>query len=290
MHQCRQNANTSRTFYASQTRNQSSTSLDPDNFGKKLELHPDPKAPLPEWRLAKTVEPQTPSAPAPSPQKTTLDLSESNPSNFPRSRNAPIPRYRNNPAVTPGFWSYVKYRILRFPEPPNPRLATKPTFNVLTNPYKARKTWPPILSQMSEIEQFHYEKKFRRRLLNKTHSMRTNWDRWTLFLRRFGVGFLLFYFAFVAEPGDPDERLPPDGLRYWVYGKMTALEGFWPARVGGWIEDQYQYYKRKHKRQWDPYNHEGWDETRPRNSLPGKVAPPSNAPLGEMSSVEQRPY
>ena len=117
--------------------------------------------------------------------------------------------------------------------------------------------------------------------------MRFNWDRWALFLRRFGVGFLIFYFALVAEPSEGESvRVPPDGLRYWMYGKLRTVE-IWPKRIGNWIEGQYAYYLRKHKRQWDPYNHDGWDENRPRNSLPGKVAPNVNRPLDDASRLPE---
>ena len=268
-----------------------STSLDPENFGKKLRLDQNPAEPIPEWRLPKPEPPSiSPGHPDQNPMVTTTPTGipatpAEDPYDFPRSRNAPIPRHRNNPAVKPGLYSFLKYRILRIAEPPNPNLTRTPTFNVLTNPYRARKSWPPILAQMSELQQFHYEKKFRRRLLNKTKNMRSTWDNWALFLRRFGVSFLVVYFALIAEPNDPNTRVPPDGLRYWMYGQLRKGNevGFWPKRLGNWVEEKYQYYRRKHKRQWDPYNHDGWDESRPRNSLPGKISPAVNRPLEDPS-------
>lgn len=291
MQQCRQQANASRTHpLRSSTRAISDdSSLSPESFGKKLRLSSDAVEPISPWRLPKqeTNSPASQSAPS-TPSSAVNSTSETtpvNPYDFPRARDQPIPRYRHNPAVPPGFWSFVKYRVLRLKEPPNPHLVNKPAFNVLTNPYHARKTWPPILSQMTETQQFHYEKKFRRRLLNKTYAMRYNWDRWTLFLRRFSIGIVIFYFAFIAEPPDPDTRVPPDGLRYWLYGQLRKGNdvGIWPERFGNWIESQYKYYRLKHKRQWDPYNHDGWDETRGRNTLPGQVAPAFNRPLQDPS-------
>lgn len=293
------------------------TALSPDNFGKQLRLEQTSPEPLPQWRIPKpqlktitaTIDPET-NLPIPDtthpPTTTTLAPAKPDPYDFPRARDFPVPRYRSNPAIKPGLWSFIKHRILRLPEPPNPHSRETP-FNILTNPYRARKTWPPILNTLSENQQFHYEKKFRRRLLNKTRSLRYNWDRWTLFARRFGVGFLLFYFAFIAEPG-AEMRVPSDGLRYLVYGwlrtggtAMTTNEedtetsqqeqergGWWPAPISAWIEENYQYYKRKHKRQWDPNNLEGWDDTRPADTLPGKVAPAVNRPLGD--PVEGRDY
>lgn len=313
------------------------TALSPDNFGKKLRLDQTSPEPLPQWRIPKpqlktitaTIDPETnlPIADD-TPTPTTVPATTPNPYDFPRARDFPVPRYRSNPAIKPGLWSFLKHRLLRFPEPPNPHSTPLP-FNILTNPYRARKPWPPILNTLSERQQFHYEKKFRRRLLNKTRSLRYNWDRWALFARRFGVGFLLFYFAMVAEPG-PEMRVPSDGLRYLVYGWLrtggtaatstqmqmqmqtqTGIEsetemtgptaisgqsnaavqergGWWPAPVSAWIEENYEYYKRKHKRQWDPNNLEGWDHTRPVNTLPGKIAPAVNRPLGD--PVEGRDY
>jgi len=246
--------------------------------------------PIPPWRLPKP-ELSSPASRLSSaqPVKSTATAPTTNPYDFPRARDFPVPRYKHNPAVKPGFLSFVKHQVLRIPEPPNPHLTTKPAFNVLTNPYRTRKAWPPILTQMSENQQFYYEKKFRRRLLNKTRNMRYNWDRWALFARRFLVGFLIFYFAFIAEPPDPNTRVPPDGLRYWMYGQLRKGNevGFWPGRIGNWIEVQYAYYKIKHKKQWDPYNLDGWDETRPVNSLPrgAKASPALNRPL-EFQEVE----
>ena len=147
MQQCRQNASSSpahtRALYQSQPqiRRQSTVntpSLDPESFGKKLELQIDPNDPLPEWRLAKPAEPAPSSQPPTPTRRANIDLDESNPSSFPRSRHAPIPRYKHNPAITPGLFSFIKYRVLRIPEPPNPHLSANQSFTILTNPYRAR--------------------------------------------------------------------------------------------------------------------------------------------------------
>lgn len=290
MQQCRQQGNQSRTrALPSSTRSiHDQTSLTPDSFGKKLRLTSDSADPISPWRLPRQeMVSSTAQGALSGSTESATSTAESTPYplEFPRARDQPVPRYRHNPAITPGFWAFLKYRILRIKEPPNPNLTNKPAFNVLTNPYRARKTWPPILSQMTENQQFYYEKKFRRRLLNKTYAMRYNWDRWTLFLRRFSITIVVVWFAFIAEPADPTTRVPPDGLRYWMYGQLRKGNeaGIWPTGFGNWLESQYKYYMLKHKRQWDPYNHDGWDETRGRNTLPGQVAPAFNRPLGDPS-------
>lgn len=276
MQQCRQRASGPRRHELRisqyQARQFSGQSLDPESFGKKLRLdESETVEPIPEWRLPKADPAKAlPARPAPRPS----------PYNFPRARDMDIPRYKHNPAVKPGMWSFIKHTIMRIPEPPDPRLASKPSFNVLTNPYRAKKPWPPILNQMPEIEQFHYEKKFRRRLLNKTKSMRTGWNRSTLFVQRAMITFILLWFLFASEPGNQDQRLPSDSFRYWFYGQLRkGNDTIWPQRLSKWIEEQYRYYLVRHKRQWDPYNHDGWDETRSRNSLPGMAGPPTQMPL-----------
>lgn len=282
MQQCRQHASRP-GHYNLQARSYNGSSLDPESFGKKLSLDGSTtEEPIPEWRLPKPDPSKTSSQisrPPPSGSESE-SLPRTSPYNFPRAKDAPVPRYRHNPAISPGMWGFVKHKILRIAEPPDPRLALRPGFNVLTNPYRAKKKWPPILTHMEEIEQFHYEKKFRRRLLNKTKSMRTGWNRGTLTVQRAMITFMLLYFLFAMDMGDETQGQPADSFRYWFYGQLRkGNDTVWPNRLGAWFEGQYKYYFVKHKRQWDPYNHEGWDESRPNNSLPGIAGPATNRPL-----------
>lgn len=281
MQQCRHHATRSppSRFGTYHVRTLTNNSLDPENFGKKLRIDDvSPDEPLPVWRVPKPEANQaTSSGAAASPM----------PYDFPRARDAPIPRHKHNPAVKSGLWSFIKYDIFRRPEPPDPRLAIKPAFNVLTNPYRTRKAWPPILSEMSEIQQFHYEKKFRRRLLNKTYSLRTNWNRGALFIQRFLITFFVLWSVFVESPRNPLETLGPiDSFRYWLYTQLTkGNDTIWPKRFGAFFESQRHFYMQKHKIQWDPFNHTGWDPRRPRNSLAGPASPAFERPLGDSSST-----
>ena len=114
--------------------------------------------------------------------------------------------------------------------------------------------------------------------MNKTYSMRTGWDMWALVARRSIIGVVVLYYALIHDSDEPNAHLPSDGLRYWIYGVLRKGE-LWPERTQRWMERQYGFYRRKHKEQWDPYNHEGWDEGRERNTLPGAAAPPSQRPF-----------
>lgn len=50
-------------------------------------------------------------------------------------------------------------------------------FDFERNPYKAKKLWPPHFNQLSEKEQFRFERKFRRR--NKLAWARPGWTKFT---------------------------------------------------------------------------------------------------------------
>lgn len=113
---------------------------------------------------------------------------------------------------------------------------------------------------------------------------------WALVARRGIIGFVVVYFALVYDSDEEHAHLPSDGLRYAIYGllrkgNVRVEDGevvgreIWPEAVGDWIEKQWLWYRRKHKEQWDPYNHDGWDESRGRNTLPGVASPPSQMPL-----------
>lgn len=277
MQQCRRPTRHS-TLNSARTAASDASQYNPSKFGRKYRLDDATSEPLPPWRLPgaeinpNNVLDEASGSSAAQPRASFEQIR--------RARDFPIPRYKHNPARSTGWVGFLKYTILRLPEPPMPD-APKSSLNVRNNPYRAKKIWPPNLNEMSDQQRFYYEKKFRRRLLNKTYSLRYNWDRWTLFIRRFLIGTLIFYFALVAEPPDPETRVPPDGLRYWMYGQLRKAGDLWPERTRNWIERKYAYYLIKHKKHWDPYNLEGWDESRPVNSLPPgtKPAPAVNQPL-----------
>ena len=66
-----------------------------------------------------------------------------------------------------------------FSSPPPPHLPSgpdhAPSFNPQTNPYKAKRLWPPDFSKMTHHQQFAFEKKYKRRA--KYSYLRPSWVR-----------------------------------------------------------------------------------------------------------------
>src|SRR2546430_10321375 len=50
-----------------------------------------------------------------------------------------------------------------------------PNFNIYTNPYRAKKTWPPDFTKLSEKHQFRLERRYRRRC--KLKWARPRWNQ-----------------------------------------------------------------------------------------------------------------
>lgn len=65
--------------------------------------------------------------------------------------------------------------------------ATKASaFNIRTNPYKAKKEWPPDFSKLSQKHQFRMERRYRRRAKLKWAR-----PRWTKFVKLVTWGSML---------------------------------------------------------------------------------------------------
>ncbi|KAK2797123.1 hypothetical protein FQN50_009314 [Emmonsiellopsis sp. PD_5] len=63
------------------------------------------------------------------------------------------------------------------PENDSSTAPTPETGNVYTNPYRAKRTWPPDMSKLSPKQQFRIERKYRRRA--KLKWARPQWAKWT---------------------------------------------------------------------------------------------------------------
>lgn len=68
----------------------------------------------------------------------------------------------------------------------NAAAATKAAFDIKNNPYKAKRTWPPDFTQLSQKHQFRMERRYRRRAKLK-------WARpqWTKFVKLAQWGSIL---------------------------------------------------------------------------------------------------
>ena len=109
----------------------------------------------------------------------------------PRSRQATEVRVENR---GPSIWTAVK-QVMGI----SPKRAeyTPAPFTAITNPYRARKSWPPDFSTLHPKHQFHYEKTYRRRM--KLKYARPRWTRGTKIVQWGLIYGVLFYWIFFLK-------------------------------------------------------------------------------------------
>jgi len=101
---------------------------------------------------------------------------------------------------------------------PRPQL---PPFNFARNRFKVKKVWPPQLRELTEKQQFRFERKFKRRLRIK--SIKPQWQKWTKIVQWSMISFVLvygvFWHDFAKDPMNPRPGEQPfKGLRAWMRG------------------------------------------------------------------------
>ena len=89
-------------------------------------------------------------------------------------------------------------------------------FNVVNNPYRARKQWPPNFKNLHPKHQFHYEKTYRRRM--KLKYARPTWTKATKIVQWTLIYGVLIYWVFFLEMGD-------DGTPFDNVSSMHTEEG-----------------------------------------------------------------
>ncbi|KAF2668859.1 hypothetical protein BT63DRAFT_414806 [Microthyrium microscopicum] len=101
-------------------------------------------------------------------------------------------------------------------------------FDFSKNRFPAHTRWPPSFTTLSRIEQFHFERKFRRR--SKLKWRRPIWNRNLQMLQWFMVLSVLGYGAFFLDwQGEGSEQVmsgPFGTLRNWI---QTAAGSIWAA-------------------------------------------------------------
>ena len=102
-----------------------------------------------------------------------------------------------------------------------------PPFNFARNRYPAKKNWPPNLKQLTDRQQFRFERKFKRRL--KMKSLRPTWNKWVTIVQWTLIGgisvYAILFHDFAQDPLNPRPGEQPfKGLRGWMK-RMTG--DFW---------------------------------------------------------------
>lgn len=99
-----------------------------------------------------------------------------------------------------------------------------PPFDFARNRFRAKKIWPPNMRDLTETQQFHFERKFKRRIRLK--SIKPQWNKWTKIVQWSLISFVVvhgvFFYDFSKDPMNPEPgKQPFQGLR----DKMWAILG-----------------------------------------------------------------
>ncbi|KAI9741372.1 MAG: hypothetical protein M1834_003089 [Cirrosporium novae-zelandiae] len=95
-----------------------------------------------------------------------------------------------------------------------------PRFNIYTNPYKAKKEWPPDLQRLSHKHQFRLEKKYRRRA--KLKYTNENWNKTMRMAQWISISGVVFWAIFFMD-SDRGKNQPFNTFRQWVQRKADLM-------------------------------------------------------------------
>jgi hypothetical protein len=82
---------------------------------------------------------------------------------------------------------------------------TLPPFDFMRNRFPAKKKWPPNLRNLTDKQNFRFERKFKRRI--KLKAVSPQWNRWTKIVQWSIIGFIVVYGVlfhdFAQDPMNP---------------------------------------------------------------------------------------
>lgn len=100
---------------------------------------------------------------------------------------------------------------------------TLPPFDFARSRFRVKKKWPPNLRELTEKQQFRFERKFKRRI--KAKAIKPQWDRWTKIVQWSIISFIVVYGVlfhdFRKDPMNPRPGEQPfEGLRQRMWGML----------------------------------------------------------------------
>lgn len=103
----------------------------------------------------------------------------------------------------------------------------KPEFDIYTNPYRAKRLWPPDFSKLTEKEQFRLERRYRRRA--KLKWARPKWTKAVKITQLSLVTFTVVYGVLFLDW--QQEKQPFQGIRSWFNNATGNILTRTPARI-----------------------------------------------------------
>ncbi|GAB7362554.1 hypothetical protein MBLNU230_g2871t1 [Neophaeotheca triangularis] len=99
------------------------------------------------------------------------------------------------------------------------KAAAEQAYNIANNPFRAKRTWPPDFSKLSQKHQFRLERRYRRRA--KLKWARPTWVKTTK-LAQWGI--ILFVVTYGVLFMEVDKgKTPFDGIREWYREQTKAI-------------------------------------------------------------------
>lgn len=117
---------------------------------------------------------------------------------------------------------------------------TLPPFDFTRNRFRVKKKWPPTFRELTDKQQFRFERKFKRRI--KAKSIKPVWNKWTKIAQWSIISFIVVYGVlfhdFRKDPMNPRPGEQPfEGLRARMWGMFgnfyTHSEGSTAIERGG---------------------------------------------------------
>ncbi|PNS15709.1 Intron-binding protein aquarius [Sphaceloma murrayae] len=105
----------------------------------------------------------------------------------------------------------------------------RPLIDALSNPYKAKRPWPPDFASLSQKHQFQLERRYRRRA--KLKWARPGWVRFTKIAQWGTIGFVLVYSVLFLNWGG--NAVAFDQIREWYAGLGKDV---WTKRQGDAVD------------------------------------------------------
>lgn len=104
--------------------------------------------------------------------------------------------------------------------------STLPPFDFARNRFTVRKKWPPNLRELTERQQFRFERKFKRRI--KAKAVRPQWNNRVKIVQWSLISFILVYGVlfndFAKDPMNPRPGEQPfKGLRDRMWGLLGGF-------------------------------------------------------------------
>ncbi|KAI8935037.1 hypothetical protein NX059_008701 [Plenodomus lindquistii] len=100
---------------------------------------------------------------------------------------------------------------------------TLPPFNFARNRFPAQKKWPPNMRELTDKQQFRFERKFKRRIKQK--AIKPTWDKSIAVIQWSSISFIVIYGVlfhdFRKDPMNPRPGEQPfEGLRARMWGML----------------------------------------------------------------------